>query len=266
MVSRERTVERGKRRIALEIQYDGTQFNGWQVQGEGRTIQGEVERSIEILTKQKIRVVASGRTDSGVHALGQIVHADIEGDINLRRLCIGLNGILERDVSIINAYLCPSDFHARFSAVEREYLYLIYNHPQRSPFVNYRAMWVREKLDVEYMRSVTEYLTGEKDFASFCKKISSDGNTVRRISKIEIDSIGELIIFRISGNAFLHNMIRIIVGTIIDMYKNDFPPDYILKILNKRDRDVSGTTASAFGLYLNSVEYNPPLSSMESAF
>lgn len=266
MVSGNRSVERGKRRIALEIQYDGTGFNGWQVQGEGRTIQGELEKSIEILTKQKIRVIASGRTDSGVHALGQIVHLDIEGDISLQRLCIGLNGILERDVSVKNAYRCPSDFHARFSAVEREYLYLIHNHPQRSPFMNYRAMWVREKLDIDYLRRVTVYLIGEKDFASFCKKISSDGNTVRRISRIEVDAIGELIVFRISGNAFLHNMIRIMVGTIIDMYKSNIPPDYILEILKERDRDMSGITASAFGLYLNRIEYNPPLNTMESAF
>lgn len=266
MVSGSRSDERGKKRIALEIQYDGAKFNGWQIQGEERTIQGELEKSIEILTKQKIRVIASGRTDSGVHALGQIVHLDIEGDIDLKRLCIGLNGILERDVSVKNAYRCPSDFHARFSAVEREYLYLIHNHPQRSPFMNYRTLWVREKLDIDYLRRVTMYLIGEKDFASFCKKISSDGNTVRRISKIEIDSIDELIIFRISGNAFLHNMIRIMVGTIMDMYKNNFPPDYILEILKKRDRDMSGPTASAFGLYLNRIEYNPPLNTMESAF
>ena len=145
------------KRIALEIQYDGTGFNGWQIQNGGRTIQGELERALGILTREQVRVIASGRTDSGVHALGQIVHVDLVGDIELQRLCIGLNGVLDKDISVRNAFACPAGFHARFSAIKREYLYVIYNHPQRSPFMQYRALWVREPLDSEYLQNAGRF-------------------------------------------------------------------------------------------------------------
>ena len=259
-----------KNRIALLIQYDGSQFNGWQVQKGGRTVQGVIENAIEVLTKERPRVIASGRTDTGVHALGQIIHFDLEKKIESRndlvKLCINLNGILDFDVSVKNAYLVPSAFHARFSTSLREYLYLIYNHPMKSPFIRYRAMWVREKLDVEYLRRSAEYLRGELDFASFCKKSSAGVNTVRRIDEIEISRKRDIILFKIIGNAFLHNMIRIIIGTLVEMHKDSKEPEYIIEILKKKDRDYSGITAPPYGLYLNRVIYEPPLSEMISAF
>jgi tRNA pseudouridine38-40 synthase len=253
-------------KIALIIQYDGTGFNGWQIQNKGRTVQGEIERALGILLKENHRVTASGRTDSGVHAFGQVAHFECKKDIDLKKICIGLNGILDRDVSIKNAYRVNSDFHARFSAVAREYLYLIYNHNQRNPFMNYRAMWVNYKLDVDYLRKTFNFLLGEKDFASFCKKSSSNVNTIRRIEEIEVSLINELIIIRIRGNAFLHNMIRIMIGTIIEMIKDNVRSDFILEILNKSDRVYGGFTAPSYGLYLNNVIYNSPLSVMESAY
>ncbi len=256
-------------KIALLIQYDGSKFNGWQVQNKGRTVQGEIENAIEILSKERIRVTASGRTDAGVHAFGQVAHFDIpniEKSEALRSLCVSLNGIIKTDISIKNAYLVPPDFHARYSAIQREYLYFIYNHPQKSPFIENRALWVRDRLDIDYFRETAQYLTGENDFVSFCKKISSDGNTIRKIDAIEITREHEKILFRIKGNAFLHNMIRIIIGTIIDMYKDNKTPDYIKEILEKRDRDYSGKTAPPYGLYLNKITYNPPLFEMESAY
>ncbi len=262
--------EQKKIRIALLIQYDGTGFNGWQIQSYGRTVQGDIEEALEILTKNKVGIIASGRTDSGVHAIGQVAHFDLENrdDINkyLSKLCTGLNGILNPDVAIKNAYIVPPDFHSRYSAVSREYIYRIYNHPQKSPFINKRAMWVRNGLDLEYLHKTAEYLKGEHDYASFCKKISSDINTVRRIDEIDIAKQGDLISIRISGTAFLHNMIRIIIGTMIEMYKDNKEPGYIKEILFKKDRDYSGTTAPPYGLYLNKITYNPPLSDMESAF
>jgi len=255
-----------KRRIALLLQYDGTNFNGWQIQKSGRTVQGEVEKALKILLKEKTRVIASGRTDAGVHALGQVVHFDVKDPIDLKRLCTGLNGILDKDVSIKNAYHVLPDFHARFSAVEREYIYIFYNYPLKSPFVNNKAMWLHEMLDVEYLRKVSAFLIGEKDFASFCKTISSGGNTIRKINYIEITSNNDLIFFRIRGNAFLHNMIRVIIGTIIEMFKKKSPPEYILEIIDGRDREFGGVTAPPYALYLNKVTYNPPLDNMESAY
>ncbi|MCK4821636.1 tRNA pseudouridine(38-40) synthase TruA, partial [bacterium] len=174
-----------KNRIVLVLQYDGTRFNGWQIQKNGRTVQGELERALEILVKEEVRVIASGRTDAGVHALGQVVHFDVKKRIDLQRVCVGLNGILDWDISIGNAYSVSHDFHARFSAIEREYLYLIYNHKQRCSFMNHRAMWECATLDIGYLRDVARNLIGERDFSCFCKKISSSGNTVRRIIDIK---------------------------------------------------------------------------------
>jgi tRNA pseudouridine38-40 synthase len=253
-------------RIALLIQYNGTAYNGWQVQNGGRTIQSEIERAIKTLTRESVRLTASGRTDAGVHALGQVAHFDLKGGVPLGRMCISLNGILERDISILNAYRASQDFHARFSARSREYLYFIYNSRSRSPFMMHRAMWVNRPLDLKYLREAAEYLIGEMDYSSFCKKISKDENMVRRVESIEIDRIDDLIRMRIRGNAFLHNMIRIIVGTLCGMHKEGLDPSHMKTIIEKRDRSFAGETAPPYGLFLREVRYHPPLSSLESAF
>ncbi|MCP4137112.1 MAG: tRNA pseudouridine(38-40) synthase TruA [bacterium] len=262
----ERTISTGKRRIALVIQYDGTAFHGLQVQNDTRTVQGELESAIKILSKENRRVIASGRTDAGVHALGQVVHFDLDSPISLVKLCAALNGIMPKDVSVKNAFSVPPDFHSRYDAVEREYRYLVYNHPLRNPFVKFRATWVHRKIDLDYFRETAQFLVGEMDFASFCKKISADENTVRKINSIDVSKKDDMIEIFIRGNAFLHNMIRIIVGTIIDMHKDGKDPAFIKEILEKKDRIYSGLTAPPDGLYLNTVRYDPPLSSMDSAY
>ena len=255
------------RRIALEIQYDGTCFNGWQIQNGGRTVQGELEKALLILLKQTIRVTASGRTDSGVHALAQVVHFDTSGTLHLQKICIGLNGILPRDCAVKNAFLPGHDFHARFSAVEREYRYLIHNHPLRSPFMMHRSMWVHERLDVDYLREAFGHLVGEMDFSSFCKKKGAAGiNTVRRINEIKVVRRNDMVQIDISGNAFLHNMVRIMVGTVVEMNIKKQDPGVIPGIIEKKDREFSGFTAPAYGLYLMKVTHMPRLSDSESAF
>ena len=120
-----------KNRIALLVQYDGTKFNGWQNQNKGRTVQGEIEKALNIISRKKIHITASGRTDAGVHALGQVLHFDFYDNISLKKLCRSMNGILKNDISIKNAYMVHSSFHARYSAIQREYIYLIYNLPER---------------------------------------------------------------------------------------------------------------------------------------
>ncbi len=262
-------METGKsisRRIALIVQYDGTAYHGWQFQENARTIQEEIERSLRILTKENVRVTASGRTDAGVHALCQVIHFDTTSSMPLKRLVIGMNGILDPDLSVRNAFNVPGNFHARYDAVEREYLYLLYTHPQRTPFMRFRAMWLHEGIDAEYMKQVAGYITGEMDFASFCKKQSAEENTVRRILEIVISEENDYISFRIRGTAFLHNMIRIIIGTTIEMYRDKRKPEEILDILEMKDRDSSGFTAPPYGLYLVNVKYNPSLESYPSAF
>lgn len=253
-------------RYALLLQYDGTEFNGWQIQSGGRTIQDELEKAVKILAKQDVRVTASGRTDSGVHAFGQAVHFDADISIPLNKLCISLNGILPQDISVKNAYHVPDDFHSRFSAVKREYLYLIYRYPLRTPFMRYRAMWINHPIDIGYIKEASSYLVGEKDFCSFCKKISSENGTIRKIESIDVTESDDVIRIRLCANAFLHNMIRIIIGTIVQMHREDREPAFICEILDKKDRSCSGFTAPPYGLYLNKITYDPPLESYESAF
>lgn len=256
-----------KRRIALLVQYDGTLFNGFQHQDAGRTVQGELEKAVCILAKENVRISSAGRTDAGVHALGQVVHFNTSSDIPLQRLCIGMNGIMEKDISVINAYNVTTQFHSRFSAIEREYIYRIYTSPLRSPFMTYRAAWVSTSIDPEYLKKASAHLTGELDFASFCKKRSSeDINTFRNIRSFEVEKEGDYITLRIRGNAFLHNMIRIIAGTLMEMAKENRDPDSILEVLAAKNREAAGPTAPPYGLYFASVDYDPPLSTYESAY
>ena len=256
----------GARRIALLLQYDGAGFNGWQIQNGGRTVQAEVERALNVFTGECTRLVGAGRTDAGVHALGQVAHFDTACTAGLQRLCMGLNGILERSISVKNAYHVPEGFDARRSARSREYIYLIHNGRQRNPFAARRAMWVSQPLDAGYLNETASHLVGEMDFAAFCKKSSALGSTVRRIESIEVTRAEDLVMISIKGNAFLHNMVRVIVGTMCSMHKNGDPPSRVREILEGRDRTRAGATAPAHGLYLRNVIYDPPLASMESAF
>ncbi len=254
-------------RIALTIQYDGTKFNGWQIQNGGVTVQGEIEKALRIFFRHELRIMGSGRTDAGVHALGQVAHFDAPETVSLRRLCIALNGILPREVAITNAFRVKSDFHSRFGAVARAYRYVIYNHPLKSPFTAYRAMWLHDRLDPDYLRSASAHLLGEKDFVSFCKKSESKGiSTVRRITSIDIRKKGDWIFFEIQGSGFLHHMVRIIIGTLVDMSRKSADPSLMAEIIERKDRVFGGFTAPAYGLYLKRVFYYPPLESMESAF
>ena len=253
-------------RYALAVHYDGTFFNGWQIQNRGRTVQDEIEKGIKILTRENVRVTASGRTDAGVHALGQVIHFDLEKEIDLKRLCAGLNGIFPADISVKNAYRVSSEFNSRFSAVKREYIYLIYSAPLRSPFMRYRALWIDPYIDHTYIRDVLAYIVGEMDFASFCKKISAEKGTVRKIEYTDVTKKDDLISIKICANAFLHNMIRIIIGTVVTMYREGKDPSYIKEIIEEKNRERSGYTAPPHGLYLNRVFYDPPLDNFESAF
>ncbi len=253
-------------RYALLVQYDGTPFNGFQAQNNGRTIQEEFEKAIAVISKENIRVTASGRTDAGVHALGQVIHFDLSKEIPLKKICSSLNGILPQEVSIKNAYKVGYDFHSRFSAIQREYVYFIYRYPLRTPFMHHKAMWINHSLDTDYVREVTSHLIGEHDFASFCKKISLKNGTIRKIESIDVTEQNDLIRIKIRGNSFLHNMIRIIVGTTIQMHRENREPGYIKQILDGRDRSIGGFTAPPYGLYLSKIVYDPPLNFYESAF
>ncbi|MBN1500701.1 MAG: tRNA pseudouridine(38-40) synthase TruA [Spirochaetes bacterium] len=250
---------RGNKRIAAVIQYCGTEFRGFQIQKTGRTVQGEMERALKILFSETVPVVGSGRTDSGVHALYQVIHFDIPENCNLKILARSLNGILEKDVAVKEIYSVNNDFHSRYDAIEREYTYLIYNNIHRSPFFSGRAHWETSEIDITYFLKVLNYIKGTHDFSSFCKKKSSDCNNVRSIHDIILKKENNLISVVITGSSFLHNMIRIIIGTAIMMHRAGDIPEKILEIMECRTREAAGPTASACGLYLSNVKYSPEL-------
>jgi tRNA pseudouridine38-40 synthase len=268
MVSGDRTdPNRGTRRIALLVQYDGTHFCGWQIQPDERSVQVELEKAAAILLGHSVKTVAAGRTDTGVHALGQVVHFDTHSSIELQRICIGLNGILPKDISVANSFDVPDVFSARFDAVEREYKYLIDPNPQRSPFSTHRALHVPQHFDIDFFRETAAHLVGVHDFASFCKTSSGkEMNTTREIYEIRCDESDGLVVVTIRGNAFLHNMIRAIVGTILEMRKRGLAPSDITGMVDARDRRMSGETVPAHGLYLSKVTYSPDLYSYRSAY
>lgn len=254
------------RRIALSIQYDGTLFNGWQLQKSGRTVQYEIERCCSLLFRHPVSVVVSGRTDTGVHAIGQIVHLNTESLLPLEKICFSLNGMLPSDISVTNAFDVDESFHARFSATMREYLYIINNNQFRSPFLIFRATWVPRHIDTEKLNAYVRLLIGTHDFASFCKKQSAIGeNTIRTIHDISIECKDGFIFIRIKGNAFLHNMIRSIVGTALYLEKRGADVSQMTKILAACDRDSAWETAPAQGLYLFRVSYDPDLSQYKAA-
>ncbi|MDA3898997.1 MAG: tRNA pseudouridine(38-40) synthase TruA [Spirochaetes bacterium] len=254
------------RRLALLVEYDGSHFKGMQYQKNAVSVQGELESALSVVYGYNIRIHPSGRTDTGVHALAQVVHYDDNSEILLRRLLYALNGITPHSLSVKNIYNVPADFHSRFHAVSREYLYKIYNNPAPSPFVIDRAMWMPKECDLNYIREICSYLIGEHDFMSFCKTISSDKPTVRTISNIDVTKEGDYILLRITGKSFLHNMIRIIIGTIDFFNKNSIEPSAIKEILKACNRRSAGPTAPPEGLYLNRIDYDPPLKTYESAY
>ncbi len=255
-----------KRRIALLIEYDGVPFNGWQIQKSGVTIQSELHRSIEVLTGEKVNLVASGRTDAGVHAYNQIAHFDTTSSITLFKMVRSLNGISSDAIAVKNAYNVPDTFHARFSAVEREYTYFLYNHPQKSPFIKNRAWWVPFPFDIDKANNIAAYLRGTHDFASFCKKSSSGNGTIRTITSLNFSRQGDYIVMTVRAESFIHNMVRIIAGTICGMVQNNVPAGSIVDILQAGGRESGGVTAPPYALYLNKVRYEPGLSEYEDAY
>ena len=257
---------RQPRRIALLIQYDGTDFQGSQIQPDCRTVQDEIEKSLNRILNEEIRIIFSGRTDAGVHALMQVAHFDTNSEISLNKLVIGANAVLDQDISILNAYHVNNDFHSRFDAIERIYEYVIYNSKTRSPFYHKNSLWIRRDIDTDLLYKTLKMFEGEHDFASFCKKTSTDCNTIRTINYIRVVCDIPIIKIEISGNAFLHNMIRIMVGTALDIAFNNMSPDIIKDLISQKDRSYSGITISSRGLYLKEIKYKPELKSYNSAF
>lgn len=246
-------------RIALLVEYNGKQFSGSQFQVGVATVQSELEKAVATLARQPVTCIFSGRTDSGVHARGQVVHLDWPADekeIDLWRLVWSLNGILPQAISIANAQVVPDDFHARFSAVSRQYVYRILNRPQRSALLRDTHYFIAYDLDVEKMRQAASYLLGSHDFKSFKSTNSDTNTTLCHVMRAEILKLPEgSLDFWIRANHFVYNMVRIIVGTLVEIGIGKSQPECIIQALNEPNRALTGPTAPSWGLCLDSVEY-----------
>ena len=245
----------------LLIQYDGTDFHGWQVQEGQRTVQGELERVIGTLENAEVKVVGSGRTDSGVHAVGQIANVHLNRKFTPDRLRLAINGNMWRDLRVMHAERCPDDFHARFSAKIKTYVYRVVNAPVMSPFWLRYAHHESRPLDVGRMNDAARFFLGEHDWTAFSSARSDVENRVRTVSNFSVESFWDaranssIIEFRITADGFLRYMVRSIVGTMLEVGRGEKDFDTIQTAIVSGERDLAGMTAPAHGLTLLKVDY-----------
>lgn len=241
------------RNIRLTLEYDGTNFCGWQLQPKVRTVQGELESSLKKLLQEKVRIIGSGRTDVGVHALGQVANFHTKSQLSPDSIHKGLNSLLPEDVIVLKTEEVPLEFHARFDAKKRMYRYVISR--RKRAIGRFYCWYVDYDLDLVQMQRASELLIGERDFKSFCQ---ADVEVKHYKCKVESTSWrekAEELIFEITANRFLHGMVRTIVGTLIDVGWGKISPLAFEKIIEARDRRAAGRTAPAKGLFLVRVWY-----------
>lgn len=244
------------RRIKLTVAYDGTAYCGWQVQPNGITVEEVLNRTISRLTGEEIHIIGASRTDSGVHAMGNVAVFDTDSSIPAERMAYALNQKLPEDIVIVNSEEVSEDWHPRYQdVIAKTYEYHIYNAKVPNPLKRRTTAFVSYDLDVERMRVGAAYLVGEHDFVSFCNVRTSVEDTVRRIEDIQITQEGPEIIIRISGNGFLYNMVRIIAGTLIRVGRGYYEPQKVREILESKKRTEAGVTAPPQGLVLVEINY-----------
>jgi tRNA pseudouridine38-40 synthase len=247
------------RKFKLVIAYDGTAYEGWQVQKTGTGVQELVETALSKLFPSTPRLHSSSRTDTGVHALGMVAHFEVppaEVKMTARRLLIALNAHLPADIRIVSAARARDKFHARFDAHGKQYRYFVWNHAAMNPLLRHTAWHVPRKLDLRRMRAAAKFFPGKHDFQSFSSNPGyKKATTVRRLTRCDIKKSGPQFTFVIEGDGFLYKMCRGIVGTIVQAGLGKFPPDDVVMMLAKADRRVGGMAAPAHGLVLWKVFY-----------
>lgn len=244
-------------RIRMIIAYDGTRYAGYQVQPNGNTVQAELEKALKKIHKgSPVKVTASGRTDARVHAVGQVIHFDTPLDIPLSNWKRALNSMLPDDIQVKQADQPADGFHARYDTTGKEYRYFVRNHPDPDLFRRHYTSHVKAPLNVAAMKQACAYIEGEHDFTSFCSpKTDIKGSKVRTIFKADVESSGEEVMFTFKGSGFLYNMVRILVGTLLEVGKGERTPEDIPGILEARSRESAGRTAPPQGLFLWKVDY-----------
>ncbi len=242
-------------RIKITVSYDGTDFVGWQVQNTGVSVQGLLEDALYAVTGERRRITGSGRTDAGVHALGQVAHFDTDSGIPAEKFCRALNAHLPDNVRVLDSACAEENFHACSTAKRKTYVYKIYLSDMILPLKDRYAVKVYGELDMENINACAKELVGEHDFKGFSSTGGSVKTSVRKIYSLDVTREGDDVTFSVCGNGFLYNMVRIIVGTLIKAGKGELTPTDMRKMLTTGDRTIGGETLPAKGLCLKSVEY-----------
>ncbi|SEQ77109.1 tRNA pseudouridine38-40 synthase [Nitrosomonas sp. Nm51] len=244
-------------RIVLILEYNGSNYCGWQSQPCNCSIQDKLEFALSCIANEKIRVVTAGRTDAGVHALYQVVHFETTVRRPKTAWIRGVNTFLPKDIAVLWASEISGQFHARFSANARRYQYLLLNHPIRPGILYQKAGWCHQPLDLEKMQTAARILLGKHDFSAFRAAECQAKSPVRMLTQLDISRRDNMIMFDLCANAFLHHMVRNIVGCLVYVGKGRYSPDWLRMLLENGDRAAAAPTFSASGLYLADIIYDP---------
>lgn len=248
-------METNTTRIVLGVEYLGTQYHGWQRQTKSRSIQGTLEKVLSEIADQPVATICAGRTDRGVHATSQYVHFDISNERPLKAWLKGCNTLLPDDISVFHAAEVNDDFNARRSALDRTYVYLIHNHLLPRAGLAQQTTWINQPLDESRMHRAAQSLLGEQNFSAFRSAHCQSHSVHRYMSAISVTRYGDLVAIEITANAFLHHMVRNIVGSLVDIGKGIQEQGWMAYLLENEDRTLAGVTAPANGLFLCRVRY-----------
>lgn len=243
------------RNIKLIIEYDGKDYNGWQKQPDKLNIQGTIENAISQITNEEIELTASGRTDAGVHAIGQVANFKTNSNLPIEKMAIAINSKLKKSIVIKKAEEVDERFHARYNCKKKTYKYVIDNSEYGTAIYRNLQYHIPQKLNIENMQKAVKYFEGEHDFKGFKSTGGSGKTTVRTIYSAKVDKKDDIITIELTGNGFMYNMVRIIAGTIVEVGLGKIKYDEIEQIIEAKDRQKAGKTLPAYGLYLVKVEY-----------
>ncbi len=243
------------RNLLIKIAYDGTDYHGWQVQPNGITVQQAVQDAIEKILSKRENVIGCSRTDSGVHANSFCFNMKTENPINCYRLIGALNAVLPDDIAVKDCCEMPIDFHARYDCMGKEYIYKVWNSPNKNPFLQNRYLHYKKNIDAQYLNEVCQAYVGTHDFSSFCASRATVEDFIRTVEYFTVTRQHEEVYFTVKADGFLYNMVRIMVGTLLEISEGKIKGDSLPEIITSLDRSNAGRTAPAHGLYLNQVFY-----------
>jgi len=243
-------------RIAIGVEYDGARYAGWQRQRDAVSVQAEIENALGAVADHPVQATCGGRTDAGVHALGQVAHFDTTAVRPLRGWTLGANTHLPPDIAVLWAVEVPTGFHARYSALARSYRYVIQNRAVRPALARQRACWIHQPLDAGAMHEAAQCLVGEHDFSTFRAAECQSRTAIRRLDRIAVSRSGDRVTLEVTANAFLHHMVRNIAGTLIAVGLGERTAGSVAEALASHDRRAAGITAPPGGLYFLRIEYS----------